>query len=544
MAFEAREVVLSTDGARAYDERPMSVLLWGPMGSGKWTVGRLLARTMGRRFVDTDRVVEDRAGKSIADIFASGGEAAFRALEREVVSECLAEKEPLVVALGGGSLLDRGLRRQALEQTLVVVLRAPVEALAKRLEGASNRPLLSGAPSVATLERLLVERAEAYAECHGEVETEGRPLRAVVDEVVTLARRRRVSVPLGLRSYVVEVGEGWGPLVRHFERRKPNGIFRVSDSNVEGALGHDIGRAFAWAKPAFDAVLEPGEERKSIETMRVLWQKAQSAGVDRWWAFLGVGGGVVTDITGFLAATWLRGVPWVAAPTSLLGMVDAAVGGKTGVDFGDAKNAVGAIHQPSFVFENIHALVSEPERSFRSGLAEVVKTALLASEDFVSFLESNAEIILRREAAVLSEVVFRSVALKAQVVSRDEHESGLRAVLNLGHTLGHALEAAGSWTRWRHGEAVSLGLVLALRVGAALKITEAELPQRAERLLSRFGLPTSVSRETLLGALPYARHDKKRTASKVKFVFLKRPGDYLVNAIEFDTLEKLVRELP
>lgn len=509
------------------------------MGSGKSTIGRLMSKAMKRRLVDVDRVVEERAGKSIADLFASDGEDAFRALERAVVQECLDEKEPLVVALGGGSLLDRSFRRHVLERCNVIVLRAPLEALVRRLEGKTDRPLLEGAPLEARLERLLAERAEAYAECHAEVETDGRPLVDIVNEVTSLARRRRVVVPLGLRSYVVEVGEGWGPLVRHFERKKPNGIFRISDTNVEQAQGHDISRAFSWPQP-FDVLLEPGEERKNLETLRSLWQKAQALGVDRWWSFLGVGGGVVTDITGFAAASWLRGVPWVAAPTSLLGMVDAAVGGKTGIDFGNAKNAVGAIHQPSFVFENIHALATEPERSFRSGLAEVVKTALLAGEDFVSFLEANSESLLRRDAASLSEVVFRSVTLKARIVSSDEHESGQRAVLNLGHTLGHALEAFGSWTRWRHGEAVALGLVLALRLGVEHGITEPSLLGRVERLLKLLGLPINVSRETLLGALPYTKHDKKRSAAKVRFIFLRRPGEPVIESIDFDRFEQLL----
>lgn len=520
----------------------MTVFLWGPMGSGKSTIGRLLAGALGYRLVDTDRVVEERAGKSAAEIFASEGEGAFRALEREVVRACLGEREPLVVALGGGSLLDRTLRRQALERGTLIVLRASVEALARRLEGKTDRPLLAGAPLAEKIESLLRERAESYAECHAEIETEGRSLSDIVEEARSLSRRKLVLVPLGLRTYTVEVGAGWAPLVRYFERQKPNGIFRISDSNVAEAQGSGLANAFSWAQP-FDSVLEPGEEQKCIATLNTLWQRAQSLEADRWWTFLGVGGGVITDITGFAAATWLRGVQWVACPTSLLGMVDAAVGGKTGVDFGSAKNAVGAIHQPSYVFENVQALLTEPERSFRSGLAEVVKTALLDGEEFLSFLESSVESILRRDAATLSELVFRSVAHKARVVANDEREAGLRATLNLGHTLGHALEALGAWAQWRHGEAVSLGLGLALRLGVHFGVTDPALPERTQRLLELLGLPTHVSRETLLAALPYLRHDKKRTAAKVRFVFVRQPGEPVIEALEFEKLDKAVEQL-
>jgi 3-dehydroquinate synthase len=513
------------------------------MGSGKTTVGRSLAASLNRRFVDTDAAVEARTGKSVSELFSSGGESAFRSLERDVVLECLAAEEPLVIALGGGSLLDRDLRHQVIERATVVVLSAPVETLARRLQSATDRPLLAGEPIASKLASLQALRAEAYAECHGTVDTHDRTLATIVDDIKRVVQRHALVVPLGRRSYVIEVGQGWQALVRYHESNRRNGVFRITDANVARALGGDFATAFGLGEAPFQAILEPGEERKSIDTLLTLWQKAQCDFVDRGWSFWGVGGGVVTDITGFLAATWLRGVPWVSVPTSLLGMVDAAIGGKTGVDLGKGKNAVGAVHQPSFVYANVEALRTEPERSFRSGFAEVVKTALLHSESFFSYLEESWERLLQRDPASLTRTVSLSASFNARVVGADEHESGLRSILNLGHTFGHALEATGKWTMWRHGEAVAIGLVLALRLGVALGVTAAELVDRVKVLLTKFGLPVSVSRETLLQALPLIGLDKKRSRESVRFVLVESPGRFLIQNVSLADLSQLAPNL-
>jgi shikimate kinase/3-dehydroquinate synthase len=266
---------------------------------------------------------------------------------------------------------------------------------------------------------------------------------------------------------------------------------------------------------------------------------ARTAKLDRGALIVGVGGGVVTDLSGFVAGTWLRGIRWIAAPTSVLGMVDAAIGGKTGIDFGAGKNVLGAFHQPLAVCANVARTRTEPRRSFVSGLAEVVKSALVGDASLLSDLERDADAILAGEVEPLRRAVRAAAAVKASVVSRDEHEAGLRAILNLGHTLGHALESAGGFGRWFHGEAVSMGTVAALRVGVALGRTPAELPARVEALLARLALPVRLDRGEVEMSLPLLALDKKRSDDAVRFVFVEAPGKAGYTRISLSELGRL-----
>jgi 3-dehydroquinate synthase len=269
---------------------------------------------------------------------------------------------------------------------------------------------------------------------------------------------------------------------------------------------------------------EPGEENKNIKSVETVWRAALAGSADRKATFVGFGGGVVTDMTGFAASTYMRGVPWICVPTTLLGMVDASVGGKTGVDLESAKNAVGAFWQPSAVLCDVDVLRTETRRGFVSGLAEVVKTALIGDPELFTFLEENAERVADREPDLCIELVRRSIRVKARIVSLDEREGGVRATLNLGHTIGHALEAQAGYTALTHGEAVSLGLVAALRLGVMLTQTPAELSQRTFDLLKRLGLPVALEPSALDAAAKLLGHDKKRAGASVRFVFARELG--------------------
>jgi 3-dehydroquinate synthetase len=255
---------------------------------------------------------------------------------------------------------------------------------------------------------------------------------------------------------------------------------------------------------------------------------------------IGHGGGVVTDIAGFAAATLLRGVRWVPVPTTLLAMVDASVGGKTGVDLGPAKNAVGAFHQPSGVVVDVASVATESPRAYASGLAEVVKSAAIGDAELLDRLEAEADAVLLRSPGRVEELAFRSVAVKAAIVARDELESGDRALLNFGHTVGHALEAEGGFTRLTHGEAVALGMVAALRVGIAEGVTSPALADRVVRLLGRLGLPTDLDAQPLGSALPLVALDKKRRRGAIRFVLLRAPGDAVVREIDPAALPRLL----
>jgi shikimate kinase/3-dehydroquinate synthase len=272
-------------------------------------------------------------------------------------------------------------------------------------------------------------------------------------------------------------------------------------------------------------------------------EAALAGGLDRKSRFVALGGGVTTDMTGFAAASYLRGVSWVGLPTTLLSMVDASVGGKTGVDLGPAKNAVGAFWQPSAVMCDVDYLKTEPERGYRSGLAEVVKTAIIGDPELFELLEREAAGITARSPELLTEIVRRCIRVKARVVSADPREAGLRAVLNLGHTVGHAVEAQAGFERLTHGEAVSLGLVAALRIGEKLGHTPPELAQRTRKLLSQLQLMTAIENEPLAEAAELIGHDKKRAGSKVSFIFARALGNVTIVPLDLTELRDLTRSL-
>lgn len=499
-------------------ERPL--LLSGFMGTGKTTVGREVAVSTGRPFVDLDAEVERKAGTSVADLFASRGEDAFRELEGQVLARVLAGSGPApVVSLGGGALLVRTTRLDALDRGVVVTLEATPEEILARTRGGAGRPLLAVPDPAARIRKLLGERHLAYLECHARIPTTGRSTRDVARDVREVWERDPIAVAAGAASYAVDVGSG---IVG--ERLAPavqgaSVALLVTDRNVEPHHGEPTEAAARATVPrTAKVVLEPGEEHKTLASLDRIWNAALAAGADRKSRFVALGGGVVCDVTGFAAATWMRGVPWVSVPTTLLAMVDASVGGKTAVDLAQAKNAVGAFWQPRAVLCDVQHLATEPFPGYRSALAEVVKTALIGDPSLLVLLEEHTDRALARDPELVREIVRRSIRVKARVVSLDEREDGIRAWLNLGHTVGHAIEAYGGYGRLRHGEAISLGLVAALRIGERLGRTDRELSERCIDLLGRLGLPVDLSAEPLSKAVGLIGHDKKRAGARLRFI--------------------------
>ena len=499
-----------------------TLLLQGFMGTGKSTVGRAVAERAGVPFVDLDDLVVDRAGRSIPEIFAALGEPAFRRLEAEALAHVL-QGPPHVVALGGGALLDRDRRRHALARARIVTLSARPETIAGRVAG-HGRPLLDvAADRLARIRDLLALRADAYAEAHATVVTDGRSVDAIAAEVVDAWERPVVAVPLGSRSYTVRFARAEADAAAlAVAELRPSKVFVVTDEHVDQLWGPTLATALEGRGVAAHAtvVMPPGEQHKQLGTVERALATMVEAGADRDAVVVGHGGGVVTDMAGLAAALLLRGVRWVTVPTTLLAMVDASVGGKTGVDLGPAKNAVGAFHQPSAVVVDVAHVATETDRAFAGGLAEVVKSAALGDPALFDLLEARADAVRGRNPVLVHEIALRSVAVKAAIVARDERESGDRALLNLGHTVGHALEAHGGYARLTHGEAVSLGMIAALRIGVALGVTERALAERVAALLARLGLPTDLDAEPLAAALPLVGLDKKRKGGAVRFVLL------------------------
>ncbi len=517
------------------------------MGTGKTTLGRALALRRGVAFLDLDEEITRVRGKSIPQIFQENGEATFRKWESEALIQALdrGDREPVVVSVGGGALVDRETRLLAVERCVVVTLMASPEEIGRRTreqEGEQGaRPLLSGSSPEDKIRSLLALRKEAYAEAHAEVQTENRALSELVEEVGQIWDRDAVLVPASEQSYLVQIGAGLmqerlGRLVG-----SPSGVLLVTDSNVNPLYG-DRARA-ALPAPAHTVVLTPGEQHKNLEGLAQIFQGAFDASLDRKATFVGLGGGVATDMTGFAASSWVRGVRWVALPTTLLSMVDASVGGKTGVDFATAKNSVGAFWQPAGVICDISTLRTETDRAFLGALSEVVKTALIGDPDLLDLLEQHSDLVREREPALMAQIVERCVRVKARIVARDERETSIRATLNLGHTIGHALESSGGYTALTHGEAVSLGLVAALRLGQKRGHTSADLCARVLGLLKKLGLPHKLSAEDLRKSTGLLGHDKKRAGDQVRFVYARKAGDVFTEMLSLAELERMAPEL-
>lgn len=504
----------------------MKIFVYGPPGSGKTSIGLRLADHLHLPFFDLDQQITKHTGQSIPRIFQAEGEAGFRRRERQALTGLLDGGEK-VVSLGGGALLDPQNRAQVEAAGKLICLKASFESLAARLEDSHiERPLLHAQASEAErrskLQDLLEKRQDHYASFPLRIETDDRPLEDVVWEaLIQLGAFRASSMPPG---YDVRIREGsLLDLGQALQQRGLNGpVALVSDENVAPLYAQDAQDTLARAGfNAHPVVIPAGEQFKTVETITNLWQAFLSAGVERGSTIVALGGGVVGDLAGFAAATFLRGVPWVVLPTTLLSMADASLGGKTGADLPQGKNLVGAFHPPRLVLADPHILSSLPLEELRSGMAEVIKAGVIGDSQLFELCSLGWDGF----EAHRQEIVSRAMAVKVRVIEADPYEKGLRAVLNFGHTIGHGVELASGF-RLRHGEAVAIGMMVETRLAEKLGLAEPGLSGMIKEILNRFNLPTEIPPEMDRGEILQAmRVDKKRARGKVRFALPVRIGE-------------------
>lgn len=493
------------------------LFLIGFMAAGKTSVGRALAVATGRRFVDLDDAIAE-TGVVVADLVARDPRA-FRALEAQTLARLIDGNEDIVLATGGGAATfgDNLARMRA--AGLVVALGVDVDEARRRAAGGAARPLLANA------EQLSLERAPAYRRAHAVVDTMSKSIDDVVAHVKHVervwssltVRDRATIVALGDRSYAVTVDAAIDRDLVTSQLGSPSKIAVITDRNV--AMHH-----------AFDGdeviTIEPGEASKSFETYQHLCSELISRGLDRGSAIIALGGGVVGDLAGFVAATLFRGIPVVQLPTTLVAMTDAAIGGKAAIDVPAGKNLVGAFHQPKLVTCATDTLATLPARERRAGFGELWKYALLDGRALWDGVTACAAWAAGREGAAppteLATVIDRAIAYKAAIVGRDERElTGHRALLNLGHTVGHAIETASGMP---HGEAVGLGLVAACLVSSAVLGTRANLVDEVAAALAASGLPSDPRPWFTDEILARIKVDKKRIGAKLRFVAVREVG--------------------
>jgi shikimate kinase/3-dehydroquinate synthase len=492
------------------------IVLVGMMGSGKTSIGKRLAQRLGVAFVDSDQEIEAAHRLSINEIFASHGEPYFRDGERRVLARLIGEGER-VIATGGGAFIDQRTRALIRERAVSVWLHAEFEVLMRRVRKRPTRPLLQNPDPEGVMRRLIDERYPIYAEAHLAAHSRDAPHDAIVDEIVaalgahladqgkfaqnmtTIAippAATRVGVTLGARSYDILIGPDLIATAgeRIAEVAPGASVFVVTDANV-GAI---------WLPPLLDSlervgvrhghiILPAGESTKDYAHFQALCEAALAARVERGDLLVALGGGVIGDLTGFAAASLRRGMGFVQIPTTVLSQVDSSVGGKTGINSAHGKNLIGAFHQPVLVLADTGSLATLPPREFAAGYAEVVKYGLIDRPDFFDWLEKHWPEVFGR-GPELDHAIALSCEAKAAVVARDETEQGDRALLNLGHTFGHALEKiVGYESRTLvHGEGVAIGMACAFRFSAREGFCPPASAERVEAHLRTVGLPTRI----------------------------------------------------
>ena len=497
------EALSSQGGGR---RRGGAFVLVGFMGAGKSSGARKLAAELGVDALDSDRELEAVLGEPIEAFFDREGEAAFRAREEETIISLLERDDAQVVALGGGALRSERVR-EALGDHVVIHLDVRPEDAWRRAAG-KGRPL---ARDRKRFEQLYSERRAVYESlADALLPPNGRDVARRALPALRALRQARVDGIDDIRLIWAEAASGNYPVFfgrglveRGFAHPTDGRRFVVTDERV--AAHHSLPADHTIAIP-------PGERHKTLATAELVLRDLASAGAERGDLVVAAGGGVVGDLAGFCAAIYQRGMRYVQVPTTLVAQVDSAYGGKTGVDIPEGKNYAGAYHQPSAVICDPAVLATLPAEELAAGYAEVVKTALIAGGPLWARV--------RRGGDVDDETILGCLRTKLAVVADDERDAGLRQVLNLGHTVAHAIESATGYARYRHGEAVAIGLLAALRLSG-----QDALREEVSRLLAEHGLPATFDGTTVDDVVALTERDKKRQGGRVPFVLLQEPGN-------------------
>lgn len=518
-----------------------NIVLTGFMGTGKTTIGKAVAARLGLPFVDTDDLVARLAGKPVPEIFAQDGEQAFRVLEARVCRE-LSAPSGWVIAAGGGAVLDADNRDALAAGGTVICLDAEPQTIEQRLAGQNGRPLLAGPERANRIAALLSQRSGAYDAIPLHLNTSRLTVAAAAEQVMGMAAGLPEGghrLPVWTSARPVD-GDGetvsFSPQVGYDVLIAEGLLSQAGQRLVEAGLrpgrcaivtNPTVGVPYAARLSAAlsEAGFEPGvyevpdgEEHKTLAVVSQLYDRLAAARLARGEPVIALGGGVTGDMAGLVAATWLRGVPFVQVPTSLLAMVDASIGGKVGVDLPAGKNLVGAFKQPELVLIDPQVLGTLPNPEFRAGLAEVLKGAMVGAPALFEQLAGDGP-------ASLVSMIADAARVKIGLVERDPFEQGDRAWLNLGHTFGHALELYSEY-KLRHGEGVALGLIAASELSVALGHCERGLPVRVRDVVARLGLPASYPFEPAR-AVELMGLDKKRAGRDLRFVLPRRIGEMI-----------------
>lgn len=534
------------------------IVLIGLMGAGKTTLGRLLAQHYEIPFIDTDHEVEKAAGTSIAEIFAHHGEAHFREGEHRVITRLL-QKGPCVLATGGGAWMDAR-TRQLIQQTphaRTVWLHVPTNILAKRIiNNGPTRPLLAQGNPRDILQKLASHRYPVYAQAdiivHCGDENVEQGVQTIDQALKDFHPPQHVPITLAHHHYEILTGShllerASSLLVPHIRN---NHAVIITDETVADLHLHTLQSALTPTTIRLDVIRIPaGEGSKSLSRYNNVIEDLLRLGIERNTTIIAFGGGVVGDLAGFIAATALRGLPFIQIPTTLLAQVDSSVGGKTGINAASGKNLIGSFWQPQLVLADTSVLQTLPRRQRVAGYAEIVKSGLIADPDLFAWCEHNGANVLEGHPEALEQAVQKACYFKARIVAADERESaavGGRALLNLGHTFAHAFEAEFHYDgRLLHGEAVSIGLHMALALSVQMGLAPADDLKRLDDHLAALSMPRTLAdlphRLSTTTLMKHMSHDKKVTNGRIKFILLKGIGQaFTCQDVMMEEINKLL----
>lgn len=490
------------------------IFLYGPAGTGKSTIGKTLTHSLNLSFVDLDHVIETNAGMSIAQIMEQQGEKLFRDMEtaalNEIVGRAFSVTNSKVIALGGGALLRDENRMFAEIHGTVILLIAELTTLLERLENDSGkRPLLAGNVQE-KLTSLLEQRKAHYSSFEIQLAVDGRTPEQSALEIQRKLGRFHLRA---MGEYDVIVGE-LGQIGSLLSERGLQNPIVVTDENVAKFHAESVMASLRKVGFTPELITVPaGESYKNLGTIQKLWHAFLEHGLDRQSTVIALGGGVIGDMAGFAASTYMRGIDWVCVPTSLLSMVDASLGGKTGIDLPEGKNMIGSFYPPKLVLADPHVLRTLPEPEFISGLAEVVKHGIISDPELFNLCARGPDCVKDN----LEQIVRQAMAVKVKVIEEDPYEKGFRAALNLGHTVGHAVELVSKF-QLRHGEAVAIGMVAEAKLAERLMVAGQGLSDNIRTVLSALGLPVEIPIEYPREEISFAmKVDKKKNAKAIRF---------------------------
>lgn len=542
-----------------------NIFLVGLMGAGKTTVGRALAKRLNKQFIDSDHEIEARTGASIPLIFEIEGEASFRQREAEVIRDLTAQQD-IVLATGGGAILNPESRAYLKSRGTVIYLRASVNSILQRTSHDKNRPLLQTADPRKTIEELSRIREPFYNDVADIVIDTGRPnvqflMQTILAQLEpqhvqtstslslqedTFSKHAMTSlfvphtlhVDLGARSYPISIGQALldDPAIVAAHIAGPR-VAIVTNTVVAPLYLDRLTKTLVVAgKHVTQIILPDGEEEKNWTNLMKVFDVLLTEKCDRKITLLALGGGVIGDMTGFAAAAYMRGVPFIQVPTTLLSQVDSSVGGKTGINHPLGKNMIGAFYQPQAVIADTSTLNTLPARELSAGLSEVIKHGAIIDAPFFDWIETNIAKLVAKDADALAYAIKRSCEIKADVVRQDEREGGLRAILNFGHTFGHAIEAGMGYGVWLHGEAVGCGMVMAADLSHRLGFIDAQSKERIVAVVKAAGLPTVAPDLGIQRWLELMEVDKKNEGGEIRFILLKPLGTSIITTAPHDVL--------